>query len=295
MKVGIAGLGRMGAAIALRLLDVGHEVIVWNRSPQKMELLVKAGARASRSARELGDAAEVVITILTDAAAIDGTYRVPEGLLAAAIDGKLFVEMSTVRPEVEEKLAAELRAKGAALVDCPVGGTVGPARDGKLFGFAGGSDRDFERAKPLLAQLCRRVEHVGATGAGSRMKLAINLPLLVYWQALGEALVLMRPLGLPPERLLSILADTSGAPNVLKARGQALVEALSGKEIVPVTFDVDSVRKDMRTFLEEATVLGCSLPVTAAALECFDQAAREGLGRTDSAALPVHFAQHGAG
>ncbi len=133
--------------------------------------------------------------------------------------GKLFIEMSTVRPETEQALAEKVRAKGAAIVECPVGGTTGPARDGKLFGFVGATDADFARAKPLLEQMCRRIEHVGPAGAGSRMKLAINLPLLVYWQAFGEALALVQPLKLDPKRVIDIFADTSGGPNVLKARG----------------------------------------------------------------------------
>src|SRR3981189_2234996 len=139
-----------------------------------------------------------------------------DGLLSGAGGGKLFIEMSTVRPEVEEALAAEVSEKGAALVDCPVGGTVGPARDGKLLGFIGGDSKDVTRAKPLLDQLCRRIEHVGPIGSGARMKLGVNLPLLVYWQALGEALLLCKSLALDPARLMDILSDTSGGPNVLK-------------------------------------------------------------------------------
>ena len=138
--------------------------------------------------------------MLTDAAAIDAAYHGNGGLLGGDVRGKLFVEMSTVRPEVEKALALKLRARGAALIDCPVGGTVGPARDGKLFGFVGGDAADVARAKPVLEQLCRRVEHVGAVGAGASMKLAINLPLLVYYQALGEALSLCRSLVIEPAR-----------------------------------------------------------------------------------------------
>jgi 3-hydroxyisobutyrate dehydrogenase len=118
--------------------------------------------------------------------------------LKGDIQGKLFIEMSTVRPQTEKQLAAKARALGAAFIDCPVGGTVGPAREGKLLGFVGGDADDVARARPLLEQMCRRVEHVGPVGSGASMKLAINLPLLVYWQALGEALLLCKPLGLDP-------------------------------------------------------------------------------------------------
>src|SRR5688572_21933769 len=225
LKIGVAGTGRMGAAMAQRLLSVGHDVSVWNRTPEKTQPLAQAGAKVAGSARELAAACEIVISMVTDAAAIEATYGGDRGLLAAEVHGKLFIDMSTVRPEVEERLAQKVTAKGAVLVDCPVGGSTTPARDGKLIGFVGGDAADVARAKPVLDQLCRRVEHVGPVGAGARMKLAINLPLLVYWQAVGEALLLSRSLGLDPARVVDILADTSGGPNVLKSRGAYLAAA----------------------------------------------------------------------
>ena len=290
MKIGIAGTGRMGAAIATRLLGLGHEVSVWNRSAAKTRPLADAGARAADTPQRLARESEAVVTILTDDAAIEGVYGGKEGLLAADVAGKLFVEMSTVRPDTERALAARVRARGAALVECPVGGTVGPAKDGRLFGFVGGEPADVARARPLLEQLCRRVEHVGPVGAGTAMKLAINLPLMVYWQALGEALSLIRPLALDPARVIDILGDTSGAPNVLKARGATIAAALAGTPPGAVTFDVDSMRKDVRAMLDEAQALGRSLPVTERALECFDRAAREGLGAADCSMVSVHWA-----
>jgi 3-hydroxyisobutyrate dehydrogenase len=227
MKVGIAGTGRMGSAMAQRLMSVGHELTVWNRTPDKTRELAAAGAAVATSPAALAEKVDVVLTILTDDKAIAALYNGPGGLLSGKVAGKLFIEMSTVRPEVEVALAKKVAAKGAALVECPVGGTTGPAREGKLFGFAGGEDADMARARPLLEQLCRRVEHVGPAGAGARMKLAINLPLYVYWQALGEALLLCRSLKLDPERLISIFSDTSGASNVIKMRGASVAAHLA--------------------------------------------------------------------
>lgn len=280
----------MGAAMAERLMRLGHELTVWNRSPEKTKPLAAAGAKVARTPRDVAGSSELVITILTDASAIAATYNGDSGLLAGDVTGKLFVEMSTVRPEVEEQLAAKVKAKGAGIVDCPVGGSTTPAREGKLLGFVGGEAIDVARAKPVLDQLCRRVEHVGPLGAGARMKLAINLPLLVYWQALGEALFLIKSLGLDPARVIDILMDTSGGPNVLKARGPAIVAALQGKEVAPVTFDVDSICKDLRTMIEEARALGASFPVTESALAAIDEAAKDGLGPKDSALVPARFA-----
>jgi 3-hydroxyisobutyrate dehydrogenase len=289
LKIGIAGTGRMGSAVAGRLLGLGHEVSVCNRTAGKTKPLEAAGAKVAATPARLAARSEIVITLLTDAAALDATYGGANGLLAGDVRGKLFIEMSTVRPEAEIALAAKVNARDAALVDCPVGGSVGPAKDGKLFGFAGGANADVARARPILDQLCRRVEHVGPVGAGARMKLAVNLPLLVYWQALAEALSICAPLGIDPARMIDILADTSGGPNMLKTRGPAIAATLQGKETAPVTVDIETMRKDLRTMVEEARAMSRTLPLTARALECFDEAVRDGWGARDVTMLPIRW------
>jgi 3-hydroxyisobutyrate dehydrogenase len=289
MQIGVAGLGKMGAAIARRLKEVGHDVAVWNRSPDKAKPLAEAGATVAKTPRELAERCEIVISMLTDAAAIDAVYHGADGLLAGNVADKLFIEMSTVRPQTEVALAAKVRAKGAAYVECPVGGTTGPARQGKLLGLAGGAPAALERARPILNALCRRLEHLGPVGAGSSMKLAINLPLLVAYQALGEAYVLCRQVGLSPQALMQLFADTSGAPNVLKVRGPAVAEALAGGPGIAATFDVDSIRKDLRTMLAEAKVLRAELPLVERTLAIFDEAAGQGWGGRDGSALPAYW------
>lgn len=294
MKVGVAGIGRMGAAIAERLLKHGHQVTVWNRTPAKAQALAPLGAAVAATPAQLATAADIVLSILTDAGAIAAAYDGPQGLLSGDIRGKLFVEMSTVRPDTQRALDERIRSRGATMIDCPVGGTTGPARDGKLLGFVGGSAADLARARPVLEQLCRRIEHVGPVGAGARLKLAINLPLLVYWQALGEALAICRPLGLDPARLLDIFADTSGGPNMLKVRAPMIAAALGGKAPDNVTFNIDSIRKDLATMIAEGAALGYELPVTARALACFDDAAHAGMGDGDAVMLPVSWLRRNA-
>jgi 3-hydroxyisobutyrate dehydrogenase len=293
MKVGVAGLGRMGAAIAKRLIEVGHELTVWNRSVDKVEPLVKAGAMRAASPADLAARVDVAITILTDAKAIADVYEGASGLISGNVTGKTFVEMSTVRPETEVALAKAIAAKGASMVECPVGGTVGPALQGKLLGLAGGTKEDFARVKPLLEQMCRRVDLVGPIGAGASMKLAINLPLGVFWQALGEAYSLCRHLNLDPAWLMELFADTSGGPNVLKARGGAVALALQSKDPGSATFDCDSIRKDFRTMVAEAKALGFGLPLAEKTLAIYDQASQEGWGRKDCTELPAFWSsQH---
>jgi 3-hydroxyisobutyrate dehydrogenase len=292
MKVGIAGVGRMGAAVGERLMSQGHQLVVWNRNPEKAKALVAKGATVAATPAALAGEAEVVITLLSDAGAIDSVYRGPEGLLTGKCAGKLFIEMSTVRPEVERKLASDVAAKSARMIECPVGGTTGPAKEGRLLGFVGGEAADVARAKPLLDQMCRRHEHVGAVGAGAAMKLAINLPLLVWYQACGEALTLCNQVGLDPARLMDIFADTSGAPTMLKARAPKIAEVLKGIDPQP-TNDVDLARKDLRTMLDEAQSLGANLPVAEKVLEIYDRAAKEGWGARDQTTLASYWPRQG--
>jgi 3-hydroxyisobutyrate dehydrogenase len=287
MHIGIAGLGRMGAAIAARLIETGHTLTAWNRSSEKAKAVQNAAVAGSPA--ELASRVEAVITILTDAAAIAAVYEGPSGLLAGNVAGKLFIEMSTVRPQTEIALAGKVRARGAALVECPVGGTVGPARQGKLIGLMGADDADAARARPILEQLCRRLEHVGAVGNGALIKLAINLPLLVYWQALGEALALSRSVGLDPARLMDLFADTSGGTNAIKLRGPAVAAQLEGGDAGPVGFPIDGGLKDLRTMLAEGGARGLELPLVERTLACFERISREGWGARDNSSLPVYW------
>jgi 3-hydroxyisobutyrate dehydrogenase len=287
MKIGIAGTGKMGSAIARRLLSLKHEVTVWNRTADRAQPLLKEGAKWADSPSGVAAGSDAVITILTDSKALDAVYFGEGGLLAADAKGRLFIEMSTVPPAKQQEMGARVKATGASYVECPVGGTTGPAAQGKLFGFAGGDAQDLQRARPLLDELCRRVEHVGGYGDAARMKLAINLPLMVYWQALGEALSLIQPLGLDPKRVVDILADTSGGPNLLKVRGPAIALALAGEDVGPASFDLASMRKDVRTMIDQGAAQQYRMPLTEQTLKVFDAALDAGMKDADCTALPV--------
>jgi 3-hydroxyisobutyrate dehydrogenase len=283
----------MGAAIAAHLMEVGHDVTVWNRTQDKVKPLIEAGAKLAKTPAEMAARSDAIVTILTNKDALDAVFQGASGLLAGDPKGKLFIEMSTVQPHEEVALAETVRAKGGIFVECPVGGTVGPARQGKLLGVAGATKEDFEKAKPLLAQMCRRVEHVGPVGSGASMKLALNLPLMVYYQALAEAYLLCRHLKLDNKWLMEFLSDTSGGPNVLKNRGPAIAATLEGKDPGPLTFDIDLVCKDLRTMIAEAKARGATLPLAERTLAIYDDAARAGWGKRDGSWLPAYWPSHG--
>jgi 3-hydroxyisobutyrate dehydrogenase len=293
MRVGIAGLGKMGRVFTERLLAAGHEVAVWNRSPGPAEELAGKGAKAVKTPAELTAASDLGITVITDDKAFPDVYEGPNGLLAKA-GGKLFVEMSTVSPAAHQALAKTVTAAGGRFIECPVSGSVAVAREGRCLGFAGGSKEDVDFARPVLDVLCRRVDNVGPVGAGAALKLAINLPLLVYWQALGEALALCEPYGFDPKSLVELFAESTGGPNALKTRGPAIVASLAGTEPT-VTAALDTLAKDVKLMLETAALRGHPSPLVETIDRTYRRAQELGRGGTDCSAHPAYWAKKGKG
>jgi 3-hydroxyisobutyrate dehydrogenase len=294
MKVGVCGTGRMGSAIAQRLMAVGHDVAVWNRGLAKTKSLTDAGAKLFASPAELVEGCETIIVMLLNDAATEAVYGGPKGILKAKLADRLLIDMSTVRPNTMQSIGTAVTEQGAVFVECPVGGSTGPAKEGKLFGLVGGACDDVSRAMPILEQLCRRIEHVGELGSGATMKLAINLPLLVYWQALGEALAICEPLKLPPDRLIDILSDTAGTPTAMKGRAAVIAKGLSGQPRGETAFGISAAKKDLATAVQFAASMGATLPVASSALACFEEAEAAGLGDADATTISVRWPQRNA-
>jgi 3-hydroxyisobutyrate dehydrogenase len=293
MHIGMAGVGRMGSAMTLRLMEVGHTLTVWNRTADKLKPLVEAGAKAVGTPAELAAAAEVIITIVTDSAAIDAVYHGPQGLLSGDVKGKLFIEMSTVPPEVQVALAEKVRAKGAGYVECPVGGSVAPARAGKLLGLMGGEAADIGRARPIVDQMCRRALHAGPVGSGAILKLAVNLPLMIYWQALGEQLAMCRPLAIDPAELLDFLSETSGAATVLKQRMPGIAAKLKKVPSNIATFSLENGIKDVKAMLAEGKRRGLDLPLLQQTLACYEEARNKTSGSEEVSNVAAYWANRG--
>jgi 3-hydroxyisobutyrate dehydrogenase len=272
-------------------MAVGHEVGVWNRDGAKTKPLTDTGAKAFASPAELVEGCETVIVMLLNDTASEAVYRAPHGILSGKLAGKLVIDMSTVRPGTMQTTGASVSQEGAAFVECPVGGSVGPAREGKLFALVGGEQADIARARPVLEQLCRRIEHVGGLGAGATVKLAINLPLLVYWQALGEALAICKPLNLSPDRLIDILSDTAGTPTAMKGRSDFIAKVLGGQPPGETAFSLSAAKKDLATAVQFATSIHAELPVAASALACFEEAEAAGLGGADATTVSTRWPQ----
>jgi len=290
MRIGIAGIGNMGSSIGARLIELGHTLTVWNRTAEKTKALAGAGAAVARSPAELTTAVDIVITLLIDTAAIDAVYNGPQGLLVGDARGKLFIEMSTVTPESQVALAEKVRAKGAAFVECPVSGSVIPARAGKLLGLMGAEPADAARAQPLLEQMCRRVMHAGPVGSGALLKLAVNLPLMIYWQALGEQLSLCKTLTIDPKELLDFLSETSGAATVLKQRMPGIVAKMKNEPSSQRTFTLAGGIKDVKQMLAEGDKRGLELPLLKQTLACYEEALQHVGGKEEVSNNSVYWA-----
>ena len=281
----------MGFAISQRLMSIGYEVCVWNRTSDKAKPLTNSGASLFVSPAALANECDIVIIMLLNDAASEAVYRGTSGLLDAQLAGKLVIDMSTIRPDTMRAVGASVEERGGAFVESPVGGSTGPARAGKLLALVGGEKPNVDRAMPILAQLCRRIEHIGPVGSGATMKLAVNLPLLVYWQALGEALTICKPLNLAPDRLIDILSDTSGTPVAMKGRGPIIAKVLDGQPLGDTAFGLSAARKDLATAVQFAASLRTELPVAASALACFEEAEAAGLGDADATAVSTRWPQ----
>ena len=290
MHIGIAGIGNMGSNIGARLMEVGHTLTVWNRTTEKTKPLAEAGAAVAKTPADLTGAVDVVISLLIDTAAIDAVYHGPQGLFSGGAKGKLFIEMSTVTPEAQAALADKVRGKNAAFVECPVSGSVIPARAGKLLGLMGAEPADAARARPLLEQMCRRVMHAGPVGSGAVLKLAVNLPLMIYWQALGEQLSMLKTLTIDPAELLDFLAETSGAATVLKQRMPGIVAKLKKVPSSQRTFTLDGGIKDVKQMLAEGQKRGLDLPLLKQTLACYEEALRNVGGKEEVSNVSVYWA-----
>src|ERR1700730_16305628 len=215
-KIAFLGLGQMGAPMARRLLQAGHQLTVWNRTPDHAGPLAAEGARVGGPPAEAGAGAEFAITMLANPEALQEVVLGENGLAKALGPDQVYIDMSTIGPQTVRSRATQL-PDGVAIVDAPVRGSVPQAVEGRLEVFVGASDEDYERVRPILESL-GSLTHVGGRGAGAAMKLVANLVLGASITAVGEALALGEALGLGPTPLLTMLAGSQLAPAVRAKR-----------------------------------------------------------------------------
>lgn len=286
MVVGIVGVGNMGRPMAEHLSEVGEVLVLWNRTADKA-----AGIENSTfvgTPAQVVDGADVILSILANDDAINTAYHGAGGMLEADLTGKTIVEFCTTSPQTVMALEDAVEARGGQFVECPVSGNVLPARSGDLMGLAGGKQAAFDAAKPVLDKLTRRLEHLGPVGSGAAMKLAVNLPLMVYWSALGEAVGLALQKGIDPETALSILVDSSGAIGAAKKRVPPILDMLTQKDPGTVSFSLTNAVKDMKLMQALAQDGGSPSGVISATLAKAQAAADAGWGEFDNSLVGVY-------
>jgi 3-hydroxyisobutyrate dehydrogenase len=283
VKVGLVGLGRMGSAMAQRLGERGCEVIAWDQNSKAMAAQGNR-VRAVDSPRAVAESADVVLSIITEDKGVRRVFTGADGFLAANVAGKLFIEMSTLQPATHRELAPQVAARGAHLIDSPVLGSIPTVREGKLVALVGGEADDVARARSVLDHLTRRVAHFGPNGAGCAMKLAVNLGMAVYLQALAESLALGRSEGLGIDQMLDIFSDAVTATPWLKGK----LPVLRG-EPSDITLDIRTMRKDVLSAIATGARNGVAMPATSGALASLAAAVAGGWGEKDLAEVPRFF------
>ena len=279
-EVGYVGLGVMGSSVVRRLLAAGHQVTVWNRTPEKAEPLLEAGARWAETPRAVAEASEIVFTMVTNTAAVRAVTDGEDGILAALAPGKLYVDMSTASPANTRELAERVVAAGAEMLDSPVSGTSVTVDAGKASLMVGGSDEAFERARPVLEAIGPRVIHVGGNGAAVTMKIAVNLSLAVQMLAFSEGVLLAEKSGISREKAVEVMLASVIASPMVVYRGPLV---LGHPE--EVWFDCHMMQKDMNLALELGRQLEVPLPTTAVTNELLTAANGMGIGELDFAVL----------
>jgi 3-hydroxyisobutyrate dehydrogenase-like beta-hydroxyacid dehydrogenase len=279
-KLGFVGLGVMGSEMVNRLLSKGHSVTGWNRTRSKAEWLIKKGMKWADSPRAVAAESDVIFSMVTNSAALGAVMNGPDGMIAAATPGKLFVDISTVSPAYSREIAGKIREKGGDMVDAPVSGSVITLQEGKLSVMVGGRKETFEKVKPLLLDIGPKVTHVGDNGLALVMKIGTNLSLAVQMLAFCEGVLLAEKGGIAREVAVEVLTHSVIASPMVQYRGPFVL-----KQPEEAWFNVNMMQKDMLLALELGRQLDVPLPTTAVTNEFLTAARGMGLVEKDFAVV----------
>lgn len=282
VAVGFVGLGVMGWPMAANVVLAGFPVFVHNRTKERADAFARSseGVTVCASPAEVAALADVVLTMLADGSAVDEVFLGEMGLLAGAKPGAVFVDMSTIGPEHAAALGERVKDAGFELVDAPVSGSVSTAKSASLLVMAGGSETAVARVRPVLEAMGSMM-HVGPSGSGATMKLAVNTVVYGLNQSLSEALVLAERAGLDRRLTYDVFANSAVAAPFVHYRRTAFERP--GE--VPVAFRLELASRDLQLILELGEKVGADLRQAETNLEVLDQAADGGFGNEDVSAV----------
>ena len=280
MKIGFIGTGIMGSRMAANLQQAGHDLVVHNRTRSKAEALLAAGATWAETPAAVARSADLVITMLAHPQAVEDVALGADGLLDALPAGALWIDCSTVHPAFTRRMAAEAAARGLRFMDAPVGGSKHQAANAALIFYVGGEAADLAVAQPLFDVMGQQTVHVGVAGMGIALKVVVNHMLATSMAAFAEGAALGQALGISQEALFAVLIGGAATAPFL-ARKRAMFETGAYE----VQFPLKWMQKDLHMAAEAAYEAGVPMPVSNAAKELFQLAARSGLADEDFAAL----------
>jgi 3-hydroxyisobutyrate dehydrogenase-like beta-hydroxyacid dehydrogenase len=278
-KLGFIGLGLMGGPMAANLARAGFPLTVYNRSSEKAELHRSLGATVASGPRQVAEASQVIITMLSDALAVEGVLTGDDGALAAGSD-RVLIDMSTVAPGDSRRLAGILNARGWQMLDAPVFGSTGPAEQGTLGIMVGGDPDLYQAQRPVFEALGRHIFYMGAQGAGSAVKLAFNLLVASQLTSLAEAMVFAARSGISPAAAGEVIAASGVASDLITRKIRNIVEA----DFAPA-FPLKHMHKDLGLMIATGHETQASLPTTACVHQLFSAAQARGYGDQDSIAV----------
>lgn len=255
MKVAFVGIGKMGLPMAGNILRGGHEVTVFNRTLSRCDPLRDDGATVAASAAEATRDVEVLVTMLADPAAVEEQILADEHVLADAPDGLVWLEMSTIGPTAARSFASRAAEAGAQMLDAPVSGSVTVAEAAALVAMVGGDAAALERARPVLEAMTKAHFHLGASGAGAAMKLAVNMMIAASTVAISEALVLAEAAGIERADAYEVIAAGALASPFIDYKKAAFLDP----DGTPPAFALDLMRKDLKLALEQGQAAGLPL------------------------------------
>jgi 4-hydroxybutyrate dehydrogenase/sulfolactaldehyde 3-reductase len=281
LNVGFIGLGRMGLGMASNLQRKGFALAVYDINTTAVDAMVKLGARAAGSVADATRDMDVVITMLPNSAIVSDIVAGPDGVLVHARRGAIIMDMSTVEPDVTDRLAAAAIAQGNSFVDAPVGRLASHADRGESLFMVGATEADYATLMPLLQAMGSTIHHCGGTGSGTRTKLVNNYLAVVSCQLNAEALTLSQRFGLSLEKTLDVIYGTTATNGQLKI---AWPDKVLKGDIAP-GFTIDLAHKDLTLIVEAANTVKSPMPIGAAAREAFSTARARGFGGNDFSAM----------
>lgn len=280
MKIGFLGLGLMGSRMAQNLFKNGYDLIVYNRTKEKAEPLVKKGASLAESPEDLGKNSDILFTMLSNPEAVGEVALGKKGFLKSMKENSLWIDLSTVNPSFSIAMSGEAKERKVKFLDAPVAGTIGPAEKGELIFFVGGDEKDLIEVKPLLDKMGKKIIHLGKNGMGTSMKMVVNLILANSMVSFAEAMNLGESLGLSKETLFNTLIGGPVAPSFLAGKKEKIRNGNFSAE-----FPLEHMQKDLFLVSQTAYENRISLPLSNISKEVYGLAVQNGLGKKDFSAV----------